>query len=372
MSIKIKQALTECLNKIESKEFDEETIRTLLIVSREYLQYDGLIKELAHFIAHPKRNKGIFHKKVNARYAKLKLVDEQFFKKDFLETQNKITTEEELSDFMLGGIGIDKIDSKLFDILYRDGLDDLPESHLIKYTGFTKNRAEKFLKESYTKIENHYYLNALKTEKMISLLQGLPKEDTEKEKKLNKSIQQSLDLIKKIRQGIDSLQKVIRGAIHFHSVFETHSISKDFKNNFEKILHQFNIDQKYTDVIENNIQEILVCLMTLMHDSAFQFYDKNIANVYLCSYYENNIKEQKEDSISYNELLYEFGVLALYTNYEFGGKSNSYPLFVSDIKLKDYINREDFLDKNIHTSISEIPWISAKRYDKKLRLETYS
>ena len=70
MSIKIKQALTESLIKIEKKEFDEKTIRTLLIVSREYLRYDGLVKELAHFIAHPKSNKGIFHKKVNSRYAK--------------------------------------------------------------------------------------------------------------------------------------------------------------------------------------------------------------------------------------------------------------------------------------------------------------
>ncbi len=81
MSIKIKQALTESLIKIEKKEFDEKTIRTLLIVSREYLRYDGLVKELAHFIAHPKRNKGIFHKKVNSRYAKFKLIEEQVLKK---------------------------------------------------------------------------------------------------------------------------------------------------------------------------------------------------------------------------------------------------------------------------------------------------
>lgn len=52
MSIKIRQALIESLIKIEKKEFDESTIRTLLIVSREYMKFDGLVKELAHFIAH--------------------------------------------------------------------------------------------------------------------------------------------------------------------------------------------------------------------------------------------------------------------------------------------------------------------------------
>lgn len=358
------------MNKIEAKEFDENTIRTLLITSREYLKYDGLIKELAHFIAHPKRNRGIFHKKVNTRYAKLKLVDEQHLKNDFKIT--KETTEEELSDYMLGGISIEKIDSKLFNILYRDGLDDLSESHLIKYTGFTKKQAEKYLNDSYIKIENHYYLKVLKTEKMISLLQELPKEKADKEKELNESIEQSLALTKKIRQSVDSLQKVIRGAIKFTSVFETSSLSEDFKNNFEKILYQFEINQKYTDIIEDNIQEILVCLMTLMHDSTFEFYDKNIATVHLCSYYENNRIEQKEIHIPSNELLYDYGVLALYISYEFGGKSNFYPLFVSEIKLKNHISRKDFIDKNINDSISKIPWISAKRYDKKLRLETYS
>src|SRR5690606_24134324 len=163
MSIKIRQALTESLIKIEKKEFDEETIRTLLIVSREYLKYDGLIKELAHFIAHPKRNRGIFHKKVNSRYAKFKLIDEQLLKK-----QPEIKTEEELCDYMLSGANLEKIELKFFNILYFDRLDDVPESHLKKYTLYTKEQEEKTLKDNYTKKENFYYLNTLRTKKMIS------------------------------------------------------------------------------------------------------------------------------------------------------------------------------------------------------------
>ena len=364
MSIKIKQALTESLIKIEKKEFDEETIRTLLIVSREYLKYDGLVKELAHFIAHPKRNRGIFHKKVNSRYAKFKLIDEQLLKK-----QPEIKTEEELSDYMLGGVDLEKVESKLFNILYFDGLDDLPESHLIKYAGYTKAQAEKTLKDNYTKKENFYYLNTLRTKKMISLLQELPNINEDKE--IQKSISQGQELIGKVNSSIDSLQKVIRGAIHFHSVFDTNSLSSDFENNFKKILNEFDIDSKYTNIITDNIQEILICLMTLIHDSIFEFYDKNTARVYLCAYLENNeIKEN--ESISQKELLYENGVLALYTNYKFESKSNSFPLFVSEIKLKNHINKEDFMNENIDSSISEIPWISAKRENRKLKLKTYS
>src|SRR5690606_1631479 len=232
MSIKIKQALTESLIKIEKKDFDEETIRTLLIVSREYLNYDGLVKELAHFIAHPKRNKGIFHKKVNSRYAKFKLIDEQFLKKI-----PEFKTEKELSDYMLAGVDFEKIDSKLFNILYLDGLDDLPESHLIKYAGYTKAQAEKTLRENYTKNGNFYYINTLRTKKMISLLNDLP--NITENKEIQKSISHGQELIKKINSSIDSLQKVIRGAIHFHSVFDTNSLSDDFENNFKKILKEF-------------------------------------------------------------------------------------------------------------------------------------
>lgn len=372
MSIKIKQAITECLIRIENKEFDEETIRTLLIVSREYLKFDGLIKELAHFVAHPKRNKGIFHRKVNSRYAKLKLVDEQLLSEDISKIQTKIKSEEDLSDYMLGGTSTDKIESKLFQTLYQDGLEDLPEEHLIKYSGLDKRKADKFLKGSYTKEGNYYYLNVLKTEKMISLLQELPKGNSEKEKQLEESIKAGEKLIKDIRDRVDSLQKIIRGTIHYSSVFDSESLINEFRSNYEKVLNEFNIDSKYIKTIENNFNEILLCLMTLLHDSTFEFYDKNVAGVKLCSYFDNEVYEKDDKSISKNESIYEFGVIALYTNYRHKGRSNSFPLFVSKIRLKDYIKKEEFLMKNITEPIKEIPWITAKRSNDRLLLETYS
>ncbi len=226
MSIKVKQALTESLIKIEKKEFDEETIRTLLIVAREYLRYDGLVKELAHFVAHPKRNKGIFHKKVNSRYAKFKLVEEQVEKHI-----PSFKTEEELSDFMLGGVDLEKIDSKLFNILYVDGLEDLPENHLKKYTGFTKTEAEKILKDSYVKKDGFYYLKTLKTKKMISLLQELPNVDEDTE--IQNSILKGQEVIQKINSSVDSLQKVIRG-VNCLFLLVRILVSKNHRNTYDK------------------------------------------------------------------------------------------------------------------------------------------
>lgn len=156
MSIKVKYAIIECLDKIVASEFDESTIRSLLISSREYLNNDGLIKELAHFVAHPMRNKGLFHKRVNSRYAKLKLVHDQVKRENFLKISKEIHSEDELSDFLLNGVGMDRIPIKLYESLYHDGLEDIPEEHLLKYTGFNKNEAKETLSTYYTKSNGDY------------------------------------------------------------------------------------------------------------------------------------------------------------------------------------------------------------------------
>src|SRR5687768_1079333 len=116
MSVKIKQAITKCLQKIEDSIFDEDTIRTLLIVSREHIRNEGLLKELAHFIAHNERTQGMFHRAVNSRYTKFKVVRDWVRQLDLKQLAAKIKTEDELSDFMLGGITVEKIEAKLFNI----------------------------------------------------------------------------------------------------------------------------------------------------------------------------------------------------------------------------------------------------------------
>lgn len=45
MSIKVKQAIVTCLDKIADSTFDEDTIRTLLISCREKIHVDGLVRD---------------------------------------------------------------------------------------------------------------------------------------------------------------------------------------------------------------------------------------------------------------------------------------------------------------------------------------
>lgn len=90
MSIKVKQAIVSCLEKIARKEFDEDTIRTLLISCREKISTDGIVRELPHFIAHTLRKQGVFHRKVNSRYTKFKLAHDQTLKLSLEEITKRI------------------------------------------------------------------------------------------------------------------------------------------------------------------------------------------------------------------------------------------------------------------------------------------
>ncbi|WP_411810829.1 hypothetical protein ACLB9Y_11440 [Chryseobacterium scophthalmum] len=362
MSIKIKQSLIKSLNKIKEQSFDEETIRTLLITARESLKYEGLIKELAHFVAHTKRSQGIFHRKVNNRYTKMKLIEERIKNNEFQEIQSKIKTEDELSDFMLDGVGIDKVETKLFDILYRDGLEDIHEDHLIKYTGFNKRQAKKYLDDNYSKTNGYYYLKALQTEKAIINLMLLPNKKNTNKREFENSIKQGLELTETIKKTVDRLQRVIRGVIFYDSVFEAKSLNNEFNTVFENVLKLFDIDLSYIEDISDNSNDLLLCIMALLHDSTFEFYDKNTARVYLCAYLEKPFDETASN-------IFEESVLALYINYKFENSSNSYPLFVSDLRLKTYVNLEDFTESPINRSIDEIPWISAERINGVLKLK---
>lgn len=364
MSVKIKQSLIKCLNKIENDTFDEETIRTLLIVSRDYIRNEGLIRELAHFIAHPIRNQGIFHKKLNNRYAKLKLVEEQVNKLEKDELKGKLKTENELSDFMLGGISVEKVEAKLYEILYIDGLEDYPESHLKKYTGLNKKQVRDIFNEFYTKENGFYYLSTNKTENLIRLFKSLPKEkyNPEREIEITNQLLSLENYAKHIKQTINEIQKVIRGAIFYNSVFKTETLHKEIISSFSQILEEFCIDKHFVKIIEEKIDEILLCIMTLLHDAKFIFYDKTVARAYLCFYLENNGKYVKDENYDESNAIYESGVVALYLS----DKTLSAPLYVSDLPVNKYLNRNV---KNRTLKIfSEIEWITSSRIENKLYL----
>lgn len=370
MSVKVKQAIVKCLSQIESKTFDEYTIRTLLIVSREYIGNEGLMKELAHFIAHPVRNQGMFHRKMNSRYAKLNLVDEQVSKLSDKTVQARLKKEDDLSDFMLGAISVEKIDSKLFKVLYSDGLEDMPESHLVKYAGFNKLDAKSILENAYVKKDGFHYLKTNSTEKLIKAFNDLPnsKYDPIRELELAEQIKQMGESANKIKKAIDRIQKVIRGVIYFTSVFEKGDLSVEIQSALLRLIEQFDIDRKYIKVINDNIDDILLCIMTLLHDCKFVFYDKNEARTFLCFYLATDDMRISRDSSEVSKILYDDGVIALYMSYKSWGKTMTFPFFVSNLAVKNYMSKEVYDANASASSMAEVGWVTASRINNALML----
>lgn len=363
MSEKVKQAITKSLKKIEDGTFDEDTIRTLLITSREYINKEGLIKELAHFIAHPKRDKGIFHKKINSSYAKFMLTSDQFEKLDL----KNIKTEEQLNDFMLGGVSVEKTEAKLFEILYFDGLDDFPEAHLKEHTGFTKDEARKYLKQFYIKHDGYYYITTNRTENLIRAIRQLPssKYNPVDEKDIAESLSKAEIASRSIKATLDRIQKVIRGAIFFNSVFDTQTFKKEIFDTITSIIKHFKIDNRYINNIEEQSDNILLCIMTLIHDCKFVFYDKREANTYLCFYLDYNYNEAKNPDYDLVDDLYKNGVIGLYIT---GKDRIEFPLFVSDLPIKKYVPFEIYKSMQNHSTIMKVDLTTASRINGLLQL----
>lgn len=362
MSVKTKINITKYLNKIENSSFDEDTLRNLLIVSREHIKGDGLIKELSHFVAHSDRNKGMFHRKVNCRYTKMKLMDEQTSRPDFTELSKTFKTQSDYTDYLLGAVCVEKIDSKLFKILYEDGLDDLPDDHIKQRTNMTKAEISNFFRRFYVENDGYYYLTTGRTEFMIRQINQCELTHTHE---TEENIRSARESIQKIKSILDHIQKVIRGDILYAAVFDANTFKKEIIATISNLINKFQIDRKYLKSIDQKSDEIMLCAMTLLHDSTFKFYDNKKSRIFLGIYLHPNPESESAPGYDRNVRLYEEGLLCLFSS---GKDSVTFPLVVSDLPVKNYLSYSEYLKNNIYSSVSELSAIMAVRIGKDLQL----
>jgi hypothetical protein len=308
-SIKLRNSIVDKFERVRLDTFDENDIKALLIDIREYIRDQSLLRELADFIAHPKRDKGICHKLINVRYAKLSLVQEQQNKIEAeggLRKKN-IKTEWEYSSLMLSSISTDRIPSNLFKVLFLDGLEDVDEKYLFKYYKIGRNDMLEFIKNSYFLSEKDYVLKNLK-----------------------------------YRDTLDDMLKFIRGFVSGKPAFDQATFNRELENSIRRISDTFNLDKEYLTVFKRKRKEVLLCIMCLIHDARLTFYNKHEGRIYLTTC--NNSM-----ALATDETMFRFY------------------LFISDLKITDYL--ESNADFSSVGDMDEIKWINAKRNtDNKLRL----
>lgn len=320
MSLKLNHQIESYLNRIKDSDFDEDTFRHLLMSSRDFLKKDSLIKEIAHFIAHPGRDRGIAYKKANSRYLKLKLVDEKTKElTSNVELQNSLKSESDYTDYMLSSININKIESYLFEALFIDGIEDLDNSLFIKHYGMSKSAIKQLIKKSYSKLGTYYILNksVLKNYKLLYFL--------------------------------NDVMKYIRGSIQITDILDSPTLNSELTVFFNYITTKFSLNIDLEDIYnEQNKNDIFVCIIALLHDATFNFYDGNTGRCFLGIY-----STPAEDPID------KEGFLCLYLD----NSNTTFPFFVSEIKIGDYVDDEIQINR-----FDEIPWVLAKRINKKLKL----
>src|SRR5690606_24162344 len=102
------------------------------------------LAEICHFVAHSERDKGICHKKIDVRYAKLKLIEENTKAKltqEFIR-ENKDKPESFFSDAMLDFIKTEKIEKSLFELIIIGGIDDLENEMYNKFYKTNKKQVK--------------------------------------------------------------------------------------------------------------------------------------------------------------------------------------------------------------------------------------
>lgn len=317
ISIKTKNSIQAQLEKIKNDTFQETDIKMLLIDIREYIREESLLREFADFIAHSSRDKGIFNKMLNTRYLKFKLIDEQRRKLDIIKPK-EIKTERQLSDFLLNAISIERVEKKIFEILFIDGLNDIGDKIFDDHYPISKKKVKKLIRDNYQL-------------------------DTGKKEYILKSRK---DFLK-----IEDALKFIRGTIEASPVFKQITFEKEIQNAIGRAINVLEFDSSYLSPVKKHSKSILLCILCLLHDAKFEFHDKHIGTCFLSLYPSS--KKSNNDSANKDDFI------ALISD---DIKANM-PIFVSNIKIGDHFSIDETEINNLRY-MERIPWINAIRNEE--------
>ncbi|MBD0405475.1 hypothetical protein [Flammeovirga sp. EKP202] len=309
------------LKKIESNSFEEDDIRLFLIEIRDYLSSDSVLKEVAHFIAHPGRIRGICHSRINSRHAKMKF-NKEAVDRLFQENVFENNLEKEFSFFsnkILSYIKTEKIGKQLFEVVIKEGIEEIPSNLFKEYYKLSKKQVRSLVNSNYKKEAGYYLLMNGKQNPKFSLL--------------------------------DDLLKFIRGTITGKSAFEQIELEKEIVQAINKLNNSLK-DKIEVGKIKENMDSIILCLLTILHGIKFQLFDNSVAFSYLTFCKSNSFEENSKY------------VLMIYVN----ASNFHFPIISTKLLADEYING----DKNefIKYDSEEMPWIYIRKDNNgKFKLE---
>jgi len=321
---KLTASLNRSLHKIAADQFDEYDIKMLLIDVREYLREETFLREVADFVAHPQRERGICHKAINARYAKMKMASEGTKKliESNIMTREPNKPDNFYTDKILSYISLPTISKDDYQLFVLDSLDDLTDEILIKYYNINKHDAHQLLKKAFTKNVGFYHLNTKLTLNSIRF--------------------------------IDDLLKFIRGTVLGIGALSYDKLQYQFNTALGRVAKDLRLAAFQSKAFSRKFDAIFVSILALMHDAKFKLYDGQEATAYL-SLHGNRTTPHESACSSYS--------IALMAQ----TPSFSFPIVTSDIGYAEFIGEEGINPADF--DLKPIPWVHTVREGNRLLLK---
>ncbi|MGG6230771.1 hypothetical protein [Tenacibaculum sp. SDUM215027] len=274
--------LTEC-------KFSEDDIKLFLIEIRAELYDEYFLREICDFVAHPERDKGICHRRVDSRYAKQKFMKEGSEKVKDSVANNPNKPWNFFSDQILSYIKVEEIDKKLFEIIIIEGIEEISEETFLQYYKMTKREVQNLVKSSYSKKNGKFILKPYI-------------KDNKKEK-------------------IDDLLKFIRGTITGKPAFTQTEIEGELIRAINRIQNKYLF--KKIGFNEHTLNEIILCILCILHNIIFELFDNTKGDSYL--HFQKNEEFPEKSTLS---------LMAETSNFHF-------PIISTKLLLTDYIEKPE-------------------------------
>lgn len=258
---KLEKSIITQLKSIIDNNFDENTIKMLLIDIRDLSFKYNIIKEIAHFIAHPERDQGIFQNKINSRWYRTNFITNEFSKLDLSKAEENMSFDEFLwlnrdkSEF-------EKIHKKIFMPVFQDGLNDFTDDFFHKSFGKSRKEIQNIISSSYKKKEGYYYLKP------------------------------------NCRIKSDFIMRIIQTSVQFGPIFSKSELIKQFIDIINDIKNELSLNNDFESYIRLHADSIYLCILCLLHDVTFKNKDTILGKSFLsvrnekidlkCTFYPNN------------------------------------------------------------------------------------
>jgi hypothetical protein len=284
--------LYDRINSLNKLSFSEDDVKLFLIEIREELSTEKFLREICDFVAHPKRNKGICHSRVDSRFAKMKFNKEGYKKIEPLISENLDKPWSFFSDIILSYIQVEAIPKKLFEIVILEGIEEIDEQIFIQFYNHSKEKIKEIITTSYRKNHDMYVL--------------LP------------------SLTTKQKESIDDILKFIRGTITGKPAFNQSEIVEEINKAISKFCLKFSLEPIV--LLSKALDELTLCIVCILHNAIFELFDGTKGVSFLTI--ERNLEEQNLSTIS------------LYAETD----NFSFPIISTELKAIDYIDEIKQID----------------------------